>query len=192
MDILEPFKDVLAAYSLVTQGKAMASAARQFFQSDTVQGSIAVARVRVRGVGLPAIVERLDDGSNPYDQHLGIDLAPQFSQERIAAALYYRASQSWDYLIQQVWLAIFKQAFRDAQPGDELAIKVALTYLNGLGTQQYVIRGQFGGGAPDIEFASHVNWRRYWPTVWSLVDANAALRKERKVQRQASKAAHRQ
>jgi hypothetical protein len=135
VDILEPFRDIFTLYALIKQSKEMGSVARQFFQSDSVQNTVAVVRVRARGVGSPAIIERLDDGTNPFGQHLRIDLAPKFSQERIDAAVDYRASQSWDNLVQQVWSAVFQQAFRGAQQGDKLTIKVTLTYLNNLGTQ---------------------------------------------------------
>lgn len=148
MGNLEPLQDLWTLYSLVKQVFETAKAVRsgiQWLQSDTVKNTVATVRVTARSMVFPTIIERLDDGTNPEQLHLRIDMALAFPQERIDTALYYRDSQSKANLAKQFWTAIAEQAFRDAQPGDERNINVTLDYMDNAAIYTYSMHGQVGG-----------------------------------------------
>jgi hypothetical protein len=147
VDILGPVKDLYTAYNLIKQVWALGRALRRLSESDTVQNTIAEVRVKARSTLMPAILERLDDGTNPEYQHLRIDLSPKFTQERIksASTVYYRDSQSFDNLIQQFKNAVIEQASRGAQVGEERTSTVMLQLLDDFAYYTYVVRGQVGG-----------------------------------------------
>lgn len=145
---LELFKDLWTFYSLAKQMIETAKAVRsgiQWLQSDTVKNTVATVRVTARSMVFPTVIERLDDGTNPEQQHLCIDMAVSFPQERIDAALYYRDSQSKANLAKQFWTAVAEQAFQGAQPGDERTIHVILDYMDNAAIYTYAIRGHVNG-----------------------------------------------
>jgi hypothetical protein len=146
---LEPFTGLWSLYSLLKQmydtAKTIRSGIEWLRQSDTVKNTVASVRVATRSMVFPTLIERLDDGTSREQQHLRIDMAYAFPQARIDNALYYRGSQSKANLAKQFWSAVAEQAYRGAQPGDELNINVTLDYMDNAAIYSYSIRGQVGG-----------------------------------------------
>lgn len=139
---------------------------------------------------MPAILERLDDGTNPDYQHLRIDLSPKFTQERIesASTVYYRDSQSFDNLIEQFKNAVVEQASRGAQHGEERNIIVTLQLLDNLASYTYTVCGQVGGDWILVRDPKKIiNRQQWWPASTARGELLTQLLKEARAERKAKR-----
>ncbi len=136
---------LLTLISFVKQVHEIAIGFQSGIQLMRQSNSIALVRVMARNSIFPTIIERVDDGTNPEQQRLRIDMARTFPQERKDRALYYRDSQSVAHLVEQALIAVFAQVLSNAQPNDERTINLTIDYLDGAATYIYAIHGYVGG-----------------------------------------------
>ena len=165
MDDLGPLQGLLMLIGLVKQMHEIAITFQSGIQWIRQSNGVALVRVMARNTVFPTIVERVDDGTNPEQQHLRIDMALRFPQERIDNAVCYRDSQSVANLVEQALTAVFTQALRDAQLGDERTINVTLDYMDSAATYIYSIHGHVGGDwsyarPPDKKIHLRQLWRK--------------------------------
>jgi hypothetical protein len=163
---------------------------KRWQQSDArweLENNVADLRMKVRGHIAPVIIERLDDGTDPAHQRLGLDLAPRFSEERIAGALRYWPTQSWEIVMEALVYEIAQQAWRDAQPGEERTSAVTLDIMRGVGEYTMVLHGHAGNDWQVVSDHKVVGWRRLFANAWEMSKIKGQMREEAKQLAKAAK-----
>jgi hypothetical protein len=153
------------------------------FELENIKADITFKR---RGHIMPVLIERLDDGTNPTQQHLSLDLALVFPQERIDRALYYRNGLTAYRVFQVLGYEIGKQAAVGAEPGEERTISAVIDVFDGAITYTYVLRGHVGQGYQLVSLKRDKNIFRFLKQVpkrakqqMELKEAQEAKRKQK-------------
>ncbi len=152
-----------------------------------MRNTLADMRMKARGHITPVIIERLDDGSDPEHQHLRIDMARTFPQERLEHALYSWSSQSFSNVALVVLHAAIKQAIQDAHPGEERTTTVTLDVLSSGIRATITLHLQVDGDWQMVSRQIKVNLRQHFAAVRAKSDYEERLRKEAKAQSKAQR-----
>lgn len=187
MDILTSLRLLGILLSIAFQLPRTLKQIRQSPPYWEMRNTLADMRMKARGHVTPVIIERLDDGADPEHQHLRVDMARTFPQERIDKALYSQSSQSFKNMAILVLYAAIKQAAQNAQSGDERTTTVTLDVLSSGIRAIFTLHLQVDGNWQMVSRQIKVNLRQHFAAIRAKSDYEDRLRKEAKSQSKAQR-----
>lgn len=186
MGLFDILQSVINIVTVIRAARTLPNLLRQSDKYWEIRNTIADVQLKARGHIAPVIIERLDDGTHPEYQHLSIDVAPDFPQERIEKALHYWPGQSIENVVNAMWAAVVQQALRGAEVGEERTTTLILDVFDGY-RYATTIHGVVGGEWERVAERKHLDLRKMWASAQAKGNLQNQMRREARATRKAAK-----